>query len=160
MKQRVNLIEKGNQVMKPLFGVKKHLDQSSVDNQLIELLSLRVSQINGCAACLEMHSKALLAKGESTQRLILLDAWRETPFYSEKERAALEWAEAVTTLEGRQVSDDVYEKVAQHFTEAELIDLTIAVTFINTANRLNIAFRTPVGTYDAHQVLQSLEQAQ
>jgi AhpD family alkylhydroperoxidase len=159
MKQRVNLIEKGNHVMKPLFGIKKHLDQSSVDNQLIELLSLRVSQMNGCAACLDMHTKALLAKGESTQRLFLLNAWRETPFFSEKERAALGWAEAVTTLEGRQVPDDVYEKVAEHFTEAELIDLTIAVTFINTANRLNIAFRTPVGTYEADKVLQSMEQA-
>jgi AhpD family alkylhydroperoxidase len=152
MKQRVNLIEKGGNVMKSLLGIKKHLDQSSVGNHLVELLSFRVSQINGCAVCLDMHAKELLAKGESSQRLFVLDAWRETPFYSEKERAALEWAEALTILEGSLVPDSIYEEVSKHFTETELIDLTLAVAFINTANRFNIAFGTPVGTYEVGQL--------
>lgn len=152
MKQRVNLLEKGSNVMKSLIGIKKHLDQSTIGNQLVELLSFRVSQINGCAVCLEMHSKELLAKGESAQRLFLLNAWRETPFFSEKERAALEWAEALTLLEENHVPDSVFEEVASHFTETELIDLTLAVTFINTANRFNIAFGTPVGTYQVGQL--------
>ena len=145
MKQRVNLIEKGRNMMKPLMGVKNYLDQSSVDNDLLELVSFRVSQINGCALCLDMHAKQLLAKGESVQRLLLLDAWRETSFFSEKERAALDWAEALTTLEGSLVPDAIYEEVAAHFSDTELIDLTLAIGFINTANRLNIAFGTPVG---------------
>lgn len=152
MKQRVNLIEKGSNVMRSLIGIKKHLDQSPIGNQLVELVSFRVSQINGCAVCLDMHSKELLSKGESAQRLFLLDAWRETPFFSEKERAALDWAEALTTLEGSLVPDNIYEKVAQHFNETELIDLTLAVAFINTANRFNIAFGTPVGTYELSQL--------
>ncbi|WP_205513245.1 carboxymuconolactone decarboxylase family protein [Longitalea arenae] len=154
MKQRVNLIEKGGNMMKSIMVIKKHLDQSSVDNQLIELLSFRVSQINGCAVCLEMHGKELVAKGESVERLLVLDAWRETPFFSAKERAVLEWAEALTILDGNHVPDALYEEVAKHFNETELIDLTLAVGFINTANRLNIAFGTPVGNYKAGQIHQ------
>lgn len=148
MTQRVNLIEKGSNVMKIMMGIKTHLDQSPIGIQLVELLSFRVSQINGCAVCLDMHAKELLNKGESAQRLFLLNAWRETTHFSEKERAALDWAEALTRLEGSLVPDSIYEKVATHFTETELMDLTLAVAFINTANRFNIAFGTPVGTYE------------
>ena len=148
MKQRVNLIEKGSGVLKTMMGVKRYLDQSPIDNHLIELLSFRVSQINGCAFCLDMHSKELLAKGESAQRLFVMDAWRETPFFSDKERAVLDCAEALTKLNGSRVPDDVYNEVAKYFSETELIDLTLAVTGINTANRLNIAFGAPVGAYE------------
>lgn len=151
MKQRVNFNEKGRDAVKSLIGIKRYLDQSSIDNQLIELLSFRVSQINGCAFCLDMHSKELLAKGESAQRLFVMDAWREAPFFSEKERAVLGWAEALTILEGSLVPDDVYEEVAKHFTETELIDLTLAVNAINMANRFNIAFGAPVGAYEVGQ---------
>ena len=151
MKQRLNFGEKGSGAIKVLHGIARHLDKSSVDKQLFELLSFRVSQINGCAFCLDMHSKELLAKGESAQRLFLLDAWREAPFFSEKERAALRWAEALTILDGSLVPDDVYEEVAKHFTEVELIDLTLAITGINTANRFNIAFGAPVGAYEVGQ---------
>ena len=151
MKQRLNFIEKGRGVMKTMMGMKKYLDQSSIDQHLIELLSFRVSQINGCAFCLDMHSKELLAKGESAQRLFVMDAWREAPFFSEKERAVLAWAEALTKLNGSPVPDDVYDEVAKHFTETQLIDLTFAVTLINTANRLNIAFGAPVGSYEVGQ---------
>jgi AhpD family alkylhydroperoxidase len=129
----------------------KHLKKSSIEYQLLELLSFRVSQINGCAFCLDMHSKELLAKAESAQRLFLLDAWREAPFFSEKERAALGWAEALTRLNGGLVPDDVYEEVARHFTEAELVDLTLAVNAINMTNRFNLAFGAPVGNYEVGQ---------
>src|SRR5690606_26762028 len=131
MKQRLNFNEKGSDAIKSIYGIQRHLNKSSIDKQLFELLFFRVSQINGCAFCLDMHSKELLANGESAQRLFVLDAWRETPFFSEKERAALAWAEALTKLEGSHVPDDVYQEVAEYFTETELIDLTLAVTAIN-----------------------------
>jgi AhpD family alkylhydroperoxidase len=158
MKKRLNLIEKGSSSMKPLFGVKHYLEQSTIGKELVELVFFRVSQINGCAVCLDMHSKELVAKGESLQRLFLLNAWRETPLFAEKERAALAWAEAVTLLDGNSVPYNTYEEAARHFTEKELIDLTLAVGFINVANRLNIAFETPVEDYNVDQVVNKLSQ--
>lgn len=158
MKKRLNLIEKGGGSMKPLFGIKNHLDQSTIGKELVELVFMRVSQINGCAVCLDMHSKELIARGAPLQRLFLLNAWRETPLFAEKERAALAWAEAVTVLDGNGVPDDTYEAAARHFTEKELIDLTLAVGFINVANRLNIAFETPVEDYNVEQVVNKLAQ--
>ncbi|WP_207421571.1 carboxymuconolactone decarboxylase family protein [Desertivirga brevis] len=159
MKKRLSIIEKGGNAMKPLFGVKKHLDQSSLGKDLVELISLRVSQINGCGVCLHLHSKELLLKGEPAQRLILLDAWRKTSLFSEKERAALAWAEALTLLEGNTVNDEIYEEAIGQFSESELIDLTLAVGFINVANRLNIAFETPVEDYDVNDLVNQLTQA-
>lgn len=153
MKKRVNLIERGSSVMKPLFSVKKYLDQCSVGQELVELISFRVSQINGCPVCLDMHSRELLSKGESVQRLLLLNAWQETPLFSEREHAALNWAEALTRLDGNRVPDHIYEEAARHFTETEMIDLALAVGFINVANRLNIAFETPVGPYDVEKIV-------
>jgi AhpD family alkylhydroperoxidase len=147
MKQRINLQEKGQSAIKSLFAVGGYLAKSSLDKSLLELMYFRVSQINGCAFCLDMHSKDLLAKGESAQRLFVMDAWRETPFFSERERAALAWAEAVTKIVNGEVSDEVYEAAKQEFSEEELIDLTLAVATINTWNRLNIAFHPVVGTY-------------
>ena len=147
MKQRLNFNEKGSGAVKALIGIKKYLNQSSIDKQLLELLNFRVSQINRCAFCLDMHSKELLAHGESAQRLFVMDAWREAPFFSEKERAVLEWAEALTLLERSLIPDEIYEEVAKHFTEPELVDLTLAITVINMANRFNIAFGAPVGAY-------------
>lgn len=151
MKQRINFTEKGRDALKSLYGISRHLSESTIEKKLFELLYFRVSQINGCAFCLDMHSKDLLAKGESVQRLFVLDAWREAPFYTDKERAALAWAEALTKLDGGMVPDEVYERAAQHFSEAELVDLTLAVTTINTYNRFNIAFGAPVGTYEVGQ---------
>ena len=148
MKQRLNFNETGSDAIKSIYGIQRPLNKSSIDKQLFELLFFRVSQINGCAFCLDMHSKELLANGESAQRLFVMDAWRETPFFSEKERAVLAWAEALTKLDGSHVPDEVYEEVAKQFTETELVDLTLAVTAINTANRLNIAFGAPVGAYE------------
>ena len=151
MKQRIDLLEKGQKVIKALGGLSVYLAKSSLEPQLINLIDFRVSQINGCAYCLDMHSKDLRAAGETEQRLYTIAAWREAPFYSERERAALAWAEAVTRLKDGNVPDEVYEEARRQFSEEELIDLTVAVTTINTYNRINIAFRTPAGDYQPGQ---------
>jgi AhpD family alkylhydroperoxidase len=120
-----------------------------LERGLLELVKLRASQINGCAHCIDMHSKELRAGGESEQRLYLLDAWRESPFYSERERAALGWTEALTLVTQGHVPDDVYEAARAQFDEQELANLTLAIVAINGANRLNIAFRTVPGSHRA-----------
>lgn len=137
--------------MKTLYGIGGYLAKSSIGQSLLDLVYFRVSQINGCAFCLDMHSKDLIAKGETAQRLYILDAWRESPFYTEKERAALAWAEAVTKITNGVVPDEVYSAARKQFSEEELIDLTLAVTTINTYNRINLAFRPAVGTYQVGQ---------
>lgn len=114
---------------------------------LVELVKMRASQINGCAYCLDMHSKDARAAGETEQRLYALTAWRETPFFTDRERAALEWTEAVTLVSQNHVPDDVFEYVRRHFTEGELINLTLAVIGINSWNRVAISFRAVPGTY-------------
>jgi AhpD family alkylhydroperoxidase len=118
-----------------------------LEPSLLELVKLRASQINGCAQCIDMHTKELRAAGESEQRLYLLDAWQEAPFYSERERAALAWTEAVTLVADSHVPDAVYETVRAQFNEGELANLTLAIVAINGANRLNVAFRTVAGNY-------------
>src|SRR5580765_6972067 len=117
MKQRMNAYKTNPGAFKALFGFGTYLSNSSIEEHLLNLVYHRVSQINGCAYCLDMHSKDLRAHGESEQRLYLLDAWRESPFYTDRERAALAWAEAVTKLEGGQVSDDVYSAASKEFSE-------------------------------------------
>ncbi|WP_152267519.1 carboxymuconolactone decarboxylase family protein [Agriterribacter humi] len=151
MNQRINLLEKGQKVIKALGGLNMYLAKSPVEPQLFNLIDFRVSQINGCAYCLDMHSKDLRLAGETEQRLYTMDAWREAPFYSERERAALAWAEAVTKLKDGNVPDEVYEEARRQFSEEELVDLTVAVTTINTYNRINIAFKTPAGDYQPGQ---------
>ncbi len=148
MEQRMNAIEKGRGAMAALYGIGAYLKKSPVEQSLLNLIYFRVSQINGCAYCLDMHAKDMRAEGESEQRLYVLDAWRDAPFYTDRERAALAWAEAVTKISGGQVPDDVYEAALAQFTEAELVDLTLAVTTINTYNRINISFRTEAGGYE------------
>jgi AhpD family alkylhydroperoxidase len=147
MKQRINAFEKGHKAMKAMYGLGLYLAKSSIEQSLLNLIYFRVSQINGCAFCLDMHSKDLRAKGETEQRLYILDAWREAPFYTERERASLAWAEAVTKITGGNVADEIYKEALKQFTEEELIDLTLAVITINSYNRINIAFRTTAGTY-------------
>ncbi len=151
MKTRINFLEKGQDALKTLYAVGGYLAKSTLGKSLLDLVYFRVSQINGCAFCLDMHSKDLRAMGESEQRLYTLDAWREAPFYTERERAALGWAEAVTKITNGNISDEVFETARKQFSEEELIDLTLAVTTINTYNRVNIAFRPPVGTYKVGQ---------
>ena len=151
MEGRINVAKLNPGGYKLMFGFAEYLAKSSLDRKLIDLVHLRVSQINGCAYCLDMHWKDLKAAGESDQRLYSLDAWRETTFYSERERAALTWAEATTNLRDGHVSDEVFDQVRAQFSEQELADLTLAVVAINGWNRLNIAFRTPAGTYQPGQ---------
>jgi len=134
-------------IMQMLLAIEGHLHASGLGSGLLNLIKTRASQINGCAYCLDMHTKDARAEGESEQRLFTLDAWRETPFFDERERAALEWTEAVTRVADTHVPDEVYERAKAHFSEQELIDLTLAVTNINAWNRLNVAFRTVAGNY-------------
>lgn len=130
-----------------LSRLEAYVRHSGLEHSLLELVKTRASQINGCGYCIDMHTKDARAAGESEQRLYLLPAWREAPFYTERERAALEWTEALTLVSEREVADDLYERVRQHFGEKELVDLTLAITAINSWNRLAIAFRTEVGSY-------------
>jgi len=148
MEQRLNFQLKGQNALKVVFGLGAYLKKSTIDKQLLELVNFRISQINGCAYCLDMHSKDLRAMGETEQRLYGLSAWRETPYYTEQERAALAWAEAVNACH---VPDEVYNQALVHFSEEELVDLTLAVSTINTWNRFNIAFQTIPGDYRVGQ---------
>jgi len=151
MDARINFAKLNPGGYKVMYGFGAYLAKSSLGKNLIDLISLRVSQINGCAYCLDMHWKDLKAAGESDQRMYSLDAWRETTYYSERERAALLWAEATTNIRDGHVSDEVYDQVQKQFSEQEIADLTLAVVAINGWNRLSIAFRTPAGTYKPGQ---------
>ena len=150
--ERVQQVDPVNiqQAMKAMFGLGRYLEQSGLEQSLLDLVATRASQINGCAYCLDMHTKDARARGESEQRLYLLDVWRESPFYSERERAALLWTEAVTLVADGHVPDAVYEEVRRSFSDDELVALTMAVATINAFNRLNIALRTVPGTYQPH----------
>jgi AhpD family alkylhydroperoxidase len=128
-------------------GLEKYLKDCGLEASLRELVKLRASQINGCAYCIDMHSKDARANGESEQRLYGLVAWRETPYYTERERAALAWTEAVTLIAENDVPDELYEQVRQQFSEQELVNLTLAIVAINGWNRLAISFRVVPGTY-------------
>jgi len=146
MEQRLNVHVKGTNAVKTLFAIGGYLKKSALEKGLLELVNFRVSTINGCAYCLDMHYKDARALGETEQRLYGLNAWRESPYYTERERAAFAWAEGVTNCH---VPDVLYNETLAHFSEAELIDLTLAVTTINTWNRFNLAFPTKAGTYTA-----------
>ena len=145
MEQRFDYSAKGYQAM---LGLEKYLHECGIEESLVHLIKLRASQINGCAYCLDMHWKDLRAIGENEQRLYSLDAWRECPYYSERERAALAWTEAVTLITNGRVPDAVHEEAKKQFSEKELADLTLAVVTINAWNRLAIAARTMPGTYE------------
>lgn len=151
MKQRLNLMENAQDAIQAMFGLSGYLAKSPLQKSLLNLINFRVSQINGCAYCLDMHSKDLRADGETEQRLYMMDAWRDAPVYSERERAALLWAENLTRLGESGVSDEVFDEAKKQFSEKELIDLTLAVVAINGWNRLNIAFRTEAGNYQPGQ---------
>jgi len=151
MEQRISYTEAAEGALKAMYGLETYLRHSSIEPMLLHLLKFRVSQINGCAYCLDMHSKDLRALGETEQRLYLLDAWGESPFYTDRERAALEWAEALTLVSEGHVPDDVFEKVKAQFSDKEIIDLTMAIVTINGWNRISIAFRTTPGTYEPGQ---------
>jgi len=145
MGQRINAYAMGNKTVDALHAVGQSVAKSSLDRSLLELLYFRVSQINGCALCLDVHSKNLRAWGETEQRLYVIPAWREVPLFSDKERSALAWAESLTTIRNGLVTDEIFAEVRKHFSDVELIDLTMAIIAINGYNRINIAFGSNVG---------------
>jgi AhpD family alkylhydroperoxidase len=147
MQPRLNYRKVAPAVLKTMLDMEAYLAKSSIDHSLLHLLKMRASQINGCAYCLDMHSKDARAAGETEQRLYALDAWRETPFYTPRERAALAWTEALTLISETHAPDDVWSELRAHFSEQEIADLTLAVVAINGWNRLAIGFRVEVGTY-------------
>ena len=152
MKPRMDYVHVSPGASRAMFGLTQHVHQSGLEPSLIHLIDMRVSQINGCAFCLDMHWKDSKAAGESDQRLYSLNAWQETSYYTERERAALAWAEAVTAIADGHVPDELYEATRKHFSEKELVDLTMAVIAINGWNRLSISFRTEPGTYQPKMV--------
>jgi AhpD family alkylhydroperoxidase len=147
MKARMDFRAASPEGAKAVGQLHAFVHRCGLERGLLELIKLRASQINGCAHCIDMHTKELRADGESEQRLYLLDAWQESPFYSDRERAALAWTEAVTLVTDGHVPDDVYELARSQFSEQELANLTLAIVAINGANRLNIAFRTVPGSH-------------
>jgi AhpD family alkylhydroperoxidase len=147
MEPRIRYPKVAPGAVEAMLGLSNYLRRSNLEESLVNLVCLRASQINGCAYCIDMHWKDLRAAGESEQRLYGLDAWRESPYYSDRERAALGWAEAVTNVQDGHVPDEVYEDVRPFFEDKALADLTLAVAAINGWNRLNIAARTVPGTY-------------
>jgi len=149
MKARIDLMHVNPGVMHAMLGLERQVHQAGLDEKLLDLVRMRASQINGCAYCLDMHSKDARAMGETEQRLYSLEAWRETPYYSARERAALEWTEALTLVSQTHAPDDVFERVREQFSEDELVHLSLAIVAINGWNRLNIAARTVPGGYVA-----------
>jgi len=147
MTQRLDTRKASPDAMKAMLGLEMYVRNSGLEHPLLELVKTRVSQMNGCAFCLDMHIKDARAAGETEQRLYMLPVWRECSFYSDRERAALLWAECLTQIPPEGVSDETYEEVRRQFDEKSLVDLTLAIVAINGWNRLNIPFRTEPGTY-------------
>jgi AhpD family alkylhydroperoxidase len=151
MEQRIDLSKHAQEAQKSLYALEKYIATCGLDHKLILLLKMRASQINGCAYCLDMHSKDARALAETEQRLYELNAWRETPFYTDRERAALEWTESLTQVSQTHVPDEAYEAAKKHFSEKEIVDLSIAISVINVWNRLTISARTVPGSYKVKQ---------
>ena len=147
MTERIDYKKVAPDAYKAMQGIEAYVRRSGLAASLLELVKTRVSQINGCAHCLDMHTKEARVAGEAEQRLYLLPAWREAPFYSDRERAALAWAEAVTLISGSGVPDELYAEARRHFDEKSLVDLTLAIIGINGWNRLAVPFRSGTGSY-------------
>jgi len=155
MKARIDLTHVTPGIIQAMQGLERQVRQAGFDHRLLHLVRMRASQINGCAYCLDMHGKDARANGETEQRLYGLDAWRETPYYSARERAALEWTEALTLVAETHVPDEVYERARAQFSEDELVHLSLAIVATNGWNRLNIAARTVAGGYVAGSLTKS-----
>jgi len=147
MEPRLDLTKHSTEGLNTLYAMEKYLYKCGLEHSLMHLVKMRASQINGCAYCLDMHSKDARALGETEQRLYALNAWRETPFFNERERAALAWTEALTLVSQTHVPDIAYEEARKQFSEKELVDLTYVVTSINSWNRLAISLRAVPGSY-------------
>jgi AhpD family alkylhydroperoxidase len=148
VKPRLNYQQAASGAFQAMRGMETYVRGCGLEHSLLELVKTRASQINGCAFCIDMHTKDARAAGETEQRLYALSAWRETPFYTERERAALEWTEALTLIAQNDIPDELYERVHQQFNDTEMVNLTLAVITINGWNRLAIPFRTPPGSYE------------
>ena len=148
MQPRLEIQKIAPQAYRAMTGLESYIRNSGLEPALLELVKLRASQINDCAYCIDMHSKDARAHGETEQRLYGLTAWRETPFYTDTERAALAWTEALTLINETHAPDDVYEEVRRHFSEVEIVNLTMAIVTINGWNRLALGFRMVPGTYE------------
>ena len=151
MAPRIDYRAIAGEAVSALSRLQRYVDECGLEPLLLELVKLRASYINGCAYCVDMHTKDARALGETEQRLYAVPVWRETPFYSERERAALAWAEAVTLVGVDHVPDDVYDQASSQFSEKELVDLTFAVIAINSWNRLAVPFRAVPGSYQRAQ---------
>ncbi len=149
MKARIDLTNVNPGILQAMLGLERQVSHAKFESKLLDLVRMRASQINGCAYCLDMHSKDARANGETEQRLYGLEAWRETPYYSDRERAALEWTESLTLVSETHVPDDVFERVRKQFSDDELAHLSLAIVAINGWNRLNVAARTVPGGYVA-----------
>lgn len=147
MKSRLNYYEAAPGALKAMMGLEKYVHSSDLEKSLIELVKMRASQLNQCAYCIDMHSKDARKAGETEQRLYALSAWRETPFFSERERAALEWTEALTKLSSTDITDELYDEVKAHFNDEEMVVLTMSIVAINGWNRLGVGFKSEVGNY-------------
>jgi AhpD family alkylhydroperoxidase len=147
MTQRINFLKVSPAVAKAMFGLQAAVNHSGLEHSLLRLLEMRASQINGCAYCLDMHSKEALAQGETDQRLFLLDAWREAPMYTKRERAALLWCETLTLIAEKGAPDEVFDELRKEFSEEEIVNLTLAIVAINSWNRFMIGFQADVGSY-------------
>jgi AhpD family alkylhydroperoxidase len=153
MEERIHYSKVAPGAYHAMLGLEKYLHECGLEEKLLHLIKLRASQINGCAYCLDMHWKDLKAAGETDQRMYSLDAWEECPYYTERERAALAWTDAVTRVADTHVPDEIYQQAKQQFSEKELGDLTLAVAAINAWNRLSIAARTTPGNYQPRMEL-------
>lgn len=149
MKARLNPFHANASAMQAMLVISDRVAKGALEHSLLELVKTRASQINGCAFCVHMHTRDARAAGETEDRLYLLSAWRESPLYSDRERAALAWTEALTLLERDGVSDATYADLAAHFTPEEQVELTLAVSVINSWNRINVGFRVPHPLTDA-----------
>ncbi len=151
METRIDVTKISPAAYRAMYALEQYIHSSKLEPALVHLLKLRASQINGCAYCIDMHWKDARAIGESEQRLYGLDAWRESPYYSERERAALTWVESLTKITEGHVPDSVYEEARKVFSEQELVDLAMVAVAINGWNRLAIGFRAEVGKYQPKQ---------
>jgi AhpD family alkylhydroperoxidase len=159
MEPRLNAAQIAPEAYRALVQVQRYVDGCGLEHALLELVKMRASQINGCAYCIDMHAKDAIAMGEDPIRLLSLDAWRETPFYSEREQAALAWTEAVTLVNQGHVPDEVFERARGQFSDRELVDLTMAIVAINSWNRVAIPFRSPPGVYQSPHAKKAQEPA-
>jgi AhpD family alkylhydroperoxidase len=157
MQARIRYATLDSDARQALLGLETYLEHCDLELSLIDLIRIRVSQINGCAFCLDMHLKDARASGETDDRLFMLSTWRESALYTNREQAALEWAESLTLVSENHVSDELYEQVRAHFSERELISVTMATVAINSWNRMNVSFRTQAGHYKSARKPQPTE---